>query len=123
MYFLGLGVKGLRSTYLVDLVDHPEGALGEFLQRHQVEHGGDAPLTAALMERRQHVQRVARSELHLDLDSVLVVIALALDDGQGRNLVKKTRKAKSDHEGGGEGGGAVWRKYWLQKYRERGEQR
>lgn len=70
------GAFWVRCVYLVDLVHHPEGTAVELLQRHEVQHGGDAALSSALMERRQLVQLSVAVKLHPDSDSVLVVILL-----------------------------------------------
>ena len=67
-------VGGIHS--LVDLVHHPEGTAVELLQRHEVEHGGDAALASALVVRRQLVQLSVAVKLHPDSDSVLVVVLL-----------------------------------------------
>lgn len=66
----------VRHSYLVDLVHHSEGTAVELLQRHEVEHGGDAALSSALVVRRQLVQVSVAMKLHPDSDSVLVVILL-----------------------------------------------
>lgn len=66
----------LQYCHLVDLVHHPEGTAVELLQGHEIEHGGDAALSSALAGRRQLVQVSVAVKLHLDSDSVLVVILL-----------------------------------------------
>ena len=66
----------VRERYLVDLVHHPEGAAVELLQGHEVQHGGDAALSSALMVRRQLVELSAAVELHTDSDPILVVLLL-----------------------------------------------
>lgn len=62
--------------YLVDLIHHPEGAAVELLQGHEVEHGGDAALSATLMVWRQLVQLRVAVKLDPDTDPVLVVLLL-----------------------------------------------
>lgn len=62
--------------YLVDLIHHPEGAAVKLLQGHEVEHGGDAALSATLMVRRQLVQLRVAVKLHSDTDPVLIVLLL-----------------------------------------------
>ena len=44
------GYTGVTTTHphLVDLIHHSEGAGGDALQSHQVEHGRHAPLSSAL---------------------------------------------------------------------------
>lgn len=64
------------ASHLVDLIHHPEGAAVEFLQGHEVEHGGDAALSATLMVCRQLMQLRVAVELDSDSDPVLVVLLL-----------------------------------------------
>mmetsp|Transcript_23777 Transcript_23777/g.45214 ORF Transcript_23777/g.45214 Transcript_23777/m.45214 type:complete len:362 (+) Transcript_23777:176-1261(+) len=69
-------VDGVHA--LVDLVHHPEGALGELLEGDEVQHGADRPLTAALPVAAQQLQRLLLAELdphaHLELVKVLVLL-------------------------------------------------
>ncbi len=63
-------------VHLVDLVHHSEGAAVELLQGHEVQHGGHAALSSALMVRRQLVQLRAAAKLHSDPDAVLIILLL-----------------------------------------------
>ncbi len=63
-------------VHLVDLVHHSEGAAVELLQGHEVQHGGHAALSSALMVRRQLVQLRAAAKLHSDPDTVLIILLL-----------------------------------------------
>lgn len=64
------------ASHLVDLIHHPEGAAVEFLQGHEVEHGGDAALPATLMVCRQLVELRVAVKLDSDADAVLVILLL-----------------------------------------------
>ena len=70
------------KAHLVDLIHHSEGAAVELLQGHEVEHGGDAALSSALMVGGQLVELSAAVELHPDSDPVLVVLLLQRKTGE-----------------------------------------
>lgn len=63
-------------VHLVDLVHHSEGAAVELLQSHEVQHGGHAALSSALMVRRQLMQLRATAKLHSDTDAILIILLL-----------------------------------------------
>lgn len=65
-----------RVHSLIDFIDDSERTSIKLLQSHQVQHGGDASLAAALMVRRQLVQLGAAAELDADSNSVFIVVFL-----------------------------------------------
>lgn len=65
-----------ERTDLVDLIDHSEGAAVELLQGHEVQHGRDAALTAALMVRSELMKLSAAAELHTDTDPIFIILLL-----------------------------------------------
>ena len=61
---------------LVDLINTSEWAAGQLLERDHVEHGRHAPLTAALLIRRQLRELLRIAKLHSDPHAVLLVVLL-----------------------------------------------
>lgn len=65
-----------KAPHLIDFIDDSERTPIQLLQSHQVQHGGDASLAAALVVRRQLVQLRAAAKLDADSNSVFIIVLL-----------------------------------------------
>ena len=85
----------VSQVTLIDLVNTSEGDLGELLQGHHVDGGGDGLLPSALSALAEVLQGLVLSEPHLDLNPVVSKVNLLLPLAQSDLTVVTLKRSFS----------------------------